>query len=71
MKCDNYLLIKESKALGGFTEIKDRKLVHMPCNTDEFNKHLERYRKDLLPGECLKFFKVTIGKRYYQVESEQ
>ena len=71
MKCDNYLLIKESKALGGFTEIKDRKLVYMPSDTDEFNQRLQSYRKDLLPGECLKFFKVTIGKRYYQVESEQ
>ena len=72
MKHDNYLLVKESKMSGsmkGFTEIKDRKLVYMPIDTEEFNKKLQRFQEDLKPGECFKFYKVTIGKRYYLVEA--
>lgn len=74
MKHDNYLLVKESKMSGllkGFTEIKDRKLVYMPVDTEEFNKKLQSFQEDLKPGESFKFYKVNIGKRYYLVEAAE
>lgn len=74
MKTETYMLVKEapmSGTLKGFTEIKERRLVWMPADTDEFNKKLNSFREDLKSGECFKFYKVSIGKRYYQVEAAE
>lgn len=75
MKTETYMLVKETPivegSLKGFTEINQRRLVYMPADSNEFNKTLNRYREDLKPGECFKFYKVSIGKRYYQVEAAE
>lgn len=74
MKCDRYLLTHIKKmdgSLKGFNQIIGEKVVWMPQEAEAFNKKLERHREDLKKGETMTFHKVTLGKRYYQIEAAE
>jgi len=74
MNTDMYLMTKIEKITGklaGFTKTLEQQLVSMPKDATEFNKKLLSWQQDLKPGQCYKFQKVTVNKKYHVVEAQE
>lgn len=70
MKHDRYLLT-HIKPMGFYNEVLEQRLTWIPTDKDEMNKHFDRLKSTLKPGEIITLHKVTVAKRYFKLEAQE